>query len=226
MQLLSSLGGTRYRPVASATREAQLVVKRVIDVICAALLLVSLVPVLIAVAVLVKRSSPGPVLFRQRRLGKDGRPFWLYKFRTMGDDCSPSPHRAYMQALVNGEASPVRGIYKLVDDPRVTPLGRCLRSSSLDELPQLWNILRGDMGLVGPRPPLPYEVELYGARERTRLRVKPGLTGLWQVSGRSRLDFHAMIEMDLQYVERWSLWLDIQILARTPLAVLSTRDSA
>jgi lipopolysaccharide/colanic/teichoic acid biosynthesis glycosyltransferase len=207
--------------VSSQSTTVQLVVKRAIDLLGAALLLAILLPVLVGVAVLVLVSSPGPVLFRQPRVGQRGRVFWMHKFRTMVHDAQPALHERYYRALVDGSAEPIDGKYKLVNDPRVTRIGRPLRQYSLDELPQLWNVLTGEMSLIGPRPPLAYEVELYDAREWLRLAVKPGLTGLWQVSGRSALNFEEMIDLDRYYVEHWSIWLDFVILFRTPLAVLA-----
>ena len=151
--------------------------------------------------------------------------FCLYKFRTMFANNDQAIHQAYYRALINGEAKPLDGTFKLTYDPRITPIGRFLRRFSLDELPQLLNVLKGDMSLVGPRPPIPYEVELYRPRERSRLSVIPGITGLWQVSGRNSLNFQQMIDLDLAYIERWSLWLDIQILARTVFVVATGRGA-
>jgi lipopolysaccharide/colanic/teichoic acid biosynthesis glycosyltransferase len=199
----------------------QSAVKRLLDVVMALLLLAALLPVLGVVAMLVGLSSSGPILFKQRRLGRGGQEFWFYKFRTMVDGNDPADHRAYTHALIRGQAQPVRGAFKLADDPRVTPLGAFLRRYSIDEFPQLINVLLGHMSIVGPRPPLPYEAELYGPLEWQRLAVTPGLTGLWQVSGRSRLTFEEMIELDLEYIDRWSLWLDVLIIIRTPLAMLA-----
>jgi lipopolysaccharide/colanic/teichoic acid biosynthesis glycosyltransferase len=203
----------------------QIVIKRALDVTVSLLLLIICAPIFVLVAGLVRFSSPGPVLFAQERVGKDGKLFCMYKFRTMFREAESAVHRAYYVALIRGQAQPVGGKYKLVDDPRITPAGRLLRRFSLDELPQLINILRGDMSLVGPRPPIPYEVDLYTSRERARLMVAPGLTGLWQVSGRSLLDFDDMVRLDLMYIERWSLWSDLVILLRTPRAVLTARGA-
>jgi lipopolysaccharide/colanic/teichoic acid biosynthesis glycosyltransferase len=199
---------------------AQTIAKRCIDFVGATLLLLLLLPVLLVVAGLVLLSSPGPVLFRQPRVGYKGRVFCMHKFRTMIHNADPEAHRAYYQALVNATAAAVGGKFKMADDPRITRIGRGLRRFSLDELPQLWDVINGHMSLVGPRPPLAYEVELYDARERLRLAVKPGLTGLWQVSGRSTLTFQEMVDLDLYYIEHWSIWLDLRVLLRTPLAVL------
>jgi exopolysaccharide biosynthesis polyprenyl glycosylphosphotransferase len=201
------------------------VVKRAIDIVVSAALLLALLPFLLAIALLVRLTSPGPILFRQRRVGRQGQLFWFYKFRTMYDGNDASSHRAYYQQLIRGGAAAPRGAYKLADDPRVTSFGRILRRYSLDEFPQLLNVLKGDMSLVGPRPPIPYEVECYGPRELSRLAVSPGLTGLWQVSGRSNLNFQEMIELDLNYIANWSLWLDLLILLRTPWAVVSGKGA-
>src|ERR1700737_737326 len=172
-----------------------MVAKRCIDFAGATLLLIILSPVLLMVAALVLCSSPGPVLFCQPRIGHKGRVFWMHKFRTMVRNADPLAHQAYYQALVKATAVPVNGKYKLADDPRITRIGRALRRFSLDELPQLWDVLNGEMSLVGPRPPLAYETELYTDHELLRLCVKPGITGLWQVSGRSTLTFQEMVHL-------------------------------
>lgn len=213
-------------PLSTTTwHGARLSIKRGFDITVAALLLVALLPVLLAISLAVLWSSPGPVLFRQQRIGRNGRPFWFYKFRTMVASNDHSEHRDYYMRLVRGEAPPINGTFKLATDTRVTGLGRMLRRFSLDEFPQLLNVLRGDMSLVGPRPPIPYEVDLYGPRELQRLSVTPGLTGLWQISGRSTLSFQEMIELDLEYIDHWSLWLDLVILFKTPWAVMGGRGA-
>jgi lipopolysaccharide/colanic/teichoic acid biosynthesis glycosyltransferase len=170
------------------------------------------------------------VLFRQTRCGRYGRPFTMFKFRTMRVGVSDQVHRAYVHALIEGKAAPngANGrpqVFKLVGDDRVTRVGRFLRASSLDELPNLLNVLGGTMSLVGPRPPLPYEVERYKRDHVGRLRVKPGMTGLWQVNGRNALSFEEMVRLDLEYVARQSFWLDLAILLRTPLALIRSRGS-
>jgi len=189
------------------------------------MLLIMLVPVLLAIAAIIRLDSPGPIVFRQHRVGRAGRMFNFYKFRTMFDGNDPSEHRGYYAQLVRGEAPRVNGSYKLALDRRVTRAGRLLRRYSLDEFPQLLNVLKGEMSLVGPRPPLPYEVDWYGPRELRRLQVTPGLTGLWQVSGRGTLNFQEMIELDLAYINRWSLLLDLRILLRTPWAVVTAKGA-
>jgi lipopolysaccharide/colanic/teichoic acid biosynthesis glycosyltransferase len=204
----------------------QLWIKRAIDVVLAVLALVVLLPLLAAIGVAVRWSSPGPMIFCQQRVGRNGRPFTLYKFRTMVIDNDPSLHRDFYVSLVHGQLDPSIGTFKIVGDPRVTPIGRILRRFSLDELPQLINVLKNEMSLVGPRPPIPYEVELYSGRELERLRVTPGLTGLWQISGRGSVSFQQMIELDLVYINQWSLGLDLRILFQTPWVVVNGRGAA
>jgi lipopolysaccharide/colanic/teichoic acid biosynthesis glycosyltransferase len=192
--------------------------KRTLDVVAAAGLLTALAPLLIAVGLAIRMTSPGPALFRQERVGRGGAAFRIYKFRTMRSDADDEVHRAYVTSLLT-DADPAdggrAGVYKLTADPRITPLGAWLRRTSIDELPQLLNVLRGDMSLVGPRPALQYEVELYAPEQRARLEVLPGMTGLWQVEGRSDLPMREAIALDLQYVRTCSLRLDLRILLRT-----------
>lgn len=197
--------------------EGKFLYKRAFDVVAALALLAVLSPLLLGIAVGVKLGSPGPVFFRQQRTGWRGRPFSLWKFRTMADGADA---RQAELAAVNEHQGPV---FKLRADPRITPFGRWLRRYSLDELPQLWNVLRGEMSLVGPRPLPVRETEQFSAlRDRRRLSVLPGLTGLWQVSGRSDIeDFAEWVRLDLEYIDRWSLWLDLNILCRTVPTVLS-----
>jgi exopolysaccharide biosynthesis polyprenyl glycosylphosphotransferase len=194
-------------------QRGRLLVKRAIDTVLSILLLVLLAPVFAAVAVAVKRSGPGPVLFRQERVGQHGRTFRFLKFRTMvagADD-----QRDGLAAANESDGL----LFKVREDPRITPTGRYLRRMSLDELPQLWNVLRGDMSLVGPRP-LPVDAEEFEGDARRRLRVRPGITGLWQVSGRSDLAWEETVALDMHYVDHWSLGLDLAIIARTPMTVL------
>lgn len=197
-------------------------VKRIIDFSASLALLIILSPLMLAVAVAVKLDSRGPAFFRQRRLGLHMEPFTVLKFRTMAVDASPELHRAYIAELArpdsNGGGGATDEIKKLTADPRVTTAGRFLRRTSLDELPQLINVLMGSMSLVGPRPALDYELEHYAPRHYTRFDVRPGITGLWQVSGRNRLDFHQMLDLDVEYSVDPSLTTDLRILARTPLA--------
>jgi lipopolysaccharide/colanic/teichoic acid biosynthesis glycosyltransferase len=212
---------------ATSSQHSLLVIKRAMDIFGSALLVILCAPLLLIIALAVKLSSRGPVLFRQDRVGQHGRRFTFLKFRSMRADNDPSVHKEYVTKLIAGEAErmPSRdageGVYKLAQDSRVTRLGRFLRMTSLDELPQLLNVLRGDMSLVGPRPPIPYELAAYQTWHRRRLlEVKPGITGLWQVTGRSRVKFDDMVRLDLRYAMSWSPWLDVKILARTPGAVI------
>lgn len=196
--------------------------------IFAALACVIGAPLLLAVALFVRMSSPGPVIFRQRRLGLMGQPFTIFKFRTMRHGASEDRHREYVTTLVSTPAVGARAgdVYKLTGDDRVTPGGHWLRRTSLDELPQFWNVLRGEMSIVGPRPPLEYEVEQYEAWQLERLRVRPGLTGLWQVSGRNRHTYIDMVKLDVAYVREWSFLGDLAIIARTPWVMLSNSGKA
>jgi lipopolysaccharide/colanic/teichoic acid biosynthesis glycosyltransferase len=198
--------------------------KRAFDVVVAFLLLLMLLPILLIVGVLVATTSRGGPLYRQVRIGRLGEPFAMYKFRTMRVGVSDELHRAYVHRLLTEEEPPVggpRGLYKLEDDPRTTRVGRLLRRTSLDELPQLWNVLIGDMSLVGPRPALPWEAELFTLTHRARFSVAPGLTGLWQVSGRSRIPMRDGLDLDVEYTRRQSFRLDLLILIKTVPAVFA-----
>lgn len=201
--------------------------KRTIDVVASAFGLLLGCPLLLLIALLIKLSSKGPVLFRQMRVGQYGKPFVFLKFRSMYVDNDPSIHREYVSALIRGRAerkpspSGGQGVYKLAGDPRVTRVGAFLRKTSLDELPQLYNVLVGEMSLVGPRPAIPYEVEAYAVWHRRRvLEAKPGITGLWQVKGRSRVTFDDMVRLDVRYATTRSILLDLKILMQTPGAVI------
>jgi exopolysaccharide biosynthesis polyprenyl glycosylphosphotransferase len=195
--------------------------KRAVDIAVALAGLVAVSPLLLLIALLIKLTSPGPVFFRQKRVGRFGREFVFLKFRSMVVNNDPSIHQKYMRDLIAGKAATADGLFKL-NDPRVTRIGRFLRKSSLDELPQLINVLKGEMSLVGPRPPIPYETEDYKLWHQRRIQqVKPGITGLWQVEGRSRTTFDDMVRLDLHYIEHQSFWLDFKILLKTPLAVLA-----
>jgi exopolysaccharide biosynthesis polyprenyl glycosylphosphotransferase len=197
--------------------------KRIIDIALSSLALLILLPLYLLIAAAVKLSSKGPVLFRQERVGLFGNRFMLLKFRSMQVRNKSMIHEEYVRKLITGSLGvPDNGVFKIENDPRVTPVGRFLRKASLDELPQFWNVLIGEMSLVGPRPPLPYEVEVYDIWHRRRvLEVKPGITGLWQVTGRSRTCFDDMVRLDLHYTRACSLWLDLNILLQTPRAVLA-----
>ena len=198
--------------------------KRALDLTAAAVLLVLLAPVLLAIVVAIWLDDRDSALYRQERVGLNGRPFTLVKFRSMRKGADRTPHLAFVQSLLRDGAAPCQ-VYKVANDRRITRVGGFLRRSSLDELPQLWNVLRGEMSLVGPRPDVPYAVAEYADWMHARLSVKPGITGLWQVSGRSRVSLHDMYRLDSEYVEDASLGRDIAILLRTVPAVLR-RDGA
>jgi len=202
--------------------------KPVFDLVVASLGLMMLCPLLVAVAVLIRLTTPGPALFRQTRIGRDNRPFVLYKFRSMYTGTTDEVHRRYVRELLT-QAQPAkggeRGLYKLEDDPRITPLGRLLRRTSIDELPQLINVVRGEMSLVGPRPVLPWEAKVIGETHGERFGVRPGITGLWQVSGRCMLTMRQALEFGVEYARRLSFALDLMILIKTVPAVLSTRGA-
>lgn len=195
--------------------------KRVLDVLVAGILLLVFSPLWLLCALLIKLTSRGPVIFRQERIGAGQQPFTVYKFRTMRVDTTDDVHRDFVTRYILGSMSLDAGAsYKLPRDQRVTAIGRILRKLSLDEVPQLINVLRGEMSIVGPRPPLRYEVENYEPWQLGRLAVRPGITGLWQVSGRNRLSFAEMCELDLQYIRSWSLRSDLSIIVRTPWVML------
>ena len=204
---------TRYSPAWSRT-------KRALDVGLALVLLITLAPLLLVIAVAIRLDTPGPLLFRQQRVGRDRRRFVVLKFRTMHDGVSPAAHRLYIAQLAAGDGAAADGLKKLTGDPRITRVGAFLRRASLDELPQLVNVVRGEMSIIGPRPAIDYELEHYEPEHFARFDVRPGLTGLWQVSGRNTIDFLGMLELDAQYARTTSPQLDALILLRTPLALL------
>ncbi|MFP5229769.1 MAG: sugar transferase [Acidobacteriota bacterium] len=212
--------------IPSNDQRVLLRVKRVMDVVGATLMLIACMPLFAVIALAVKLTSKGPVLFRQDRIGQYGRRFTFLKFRSMRVNNDASEHKEYVKRLIAGVAEGVQtangqSVFKLAGDKRITPIGKFLRKTSLDELPQFINVLRGDMSLVGPRPPVPYELAAYQTWHRRRvLQVKPGITGLWQVTGRSRVRFDDMVRLDLRYAISWSPWLDLKILLRTPAAVI------
>jgi exopolysaccharide biosynthesis polyprenyl glycosylphosphotransferase len=206
-----------YSLVSGPDRAVALVVKRAFDIVVSGLALIIGSPLFAAIALSIKLRDGSPILFRQTRIGLHGRTFEMLKFRTMSVDAEQRLEALMQHSEVNGAA------FKMTNDPRVTQSGRFLRRSSLDELPQLWNVLRGEMSLVGPRPALPREVQTYDLWHRRRLSMKPGITGLWQVSARRSGDFNSWAELDLSYIDRWSLWLDVKILARTLPAALEGR---
>lgn len=208
-------------------RRSALVIKRSMDILGSLLMLALCAPLFLVIAVAIRLSSKGPILFRQQRVGQFGRMFTFLKFRSMYADNDVAAHKAFVTDFITGGDKAVTAnanggpIYKLSNDMRVTPVGRLLRKTSLDELPQFFNVLRGEMSLVGPRPPIFYEVVAYKTWHRRRvLEVKPGITGLWQVTGRSRVIFDEMVRLDLRYAASWSPWMDAKILIRTPIAVI------
>lgn len=210
-----------------ALRAQQMIIKRMIDVCLGTVGSLFAVPLGAVLAVAIKVDSSGPIFFVQDRVGRDGRPFRVYKFRTMFDNVPDQVHRDWVTHQMKPSDDRPLETYKLAQDPRVTRVGRFLRATSLDELPQFINVLRGEMSLVGPRPPLLYEVEAYEPWQMERLCATPGITGLWQVSGRSRLSYRRMCELDVEYVKRWSIWLDLKILMKTiPVVLLNSGRAA
>lgn len=201
--------------------------KRLVDIIGSLAGLIITAPLNALIGIAVRLDTPGPALFRQTRVGRGGEEFVMMKFRTMLNDNDPSAHRDYYRRLIGGEAeSRVDADGEplfLLNDPRLTRVGRVLRKASLDELPNLINVLLGSMSLVGPRPPIPYEVEMYDERALGRLAVKPGMTGLAQISGRGRLTFQEIVDKDLEYIEKRSMWMDLVLMLQTIPAVLKTR---
>jgi lipopolysaccharide/colanic/teichoic acid biosynthesis glycosyltransferase len=227
-------GLTHEQPLERAVSEPRwlLTMRRLFDVAFASMMILLFSPLLIAVAVAVRLDSKGSALFRQRRVGLREREFTLFKFRSMRLDADPRGHQEYVTALINGSdedaASPSddgKSLYKLAVDNRITPVGRWIRKWSIDELPQLFNVVLGDMTLVGPRPAIPYEVAEYPSWYLERFSVKPGLTGYWQVSGRSERTYEEMVRLDIEYAERRSLALDLSILVKTPWIVLSRKGA-
>ena len=228
-----SLSTTRLTVVSGESRSSAAAC-RALDVAVSAVLLLVLLPVFLVLTVAIRLDSSGRALYRQRRVGRNQEPFTVNKFRTMHSGAGHETHREFVIGLIAarelapGETHAQRdetNFFKMANDTRVTRVGRFLRKSSLDELPQLWNVLRGDMSLVGPRPPIPYEVEHYPPHWFDRFAVKPGMTGLWQVSGRSELGLEEMIALDVEYARTRSLWLNVKILARTvPVVFAGVHD--
>ena len=216
-----------YIEESPETQGLQYALKRAIDMIGAVTGLILLSPMMLVTTLAIKATSAGPIIFEQVRLGQKGVRFSFYKFRSMYTDGDDRIHREYVDNLIQGRLEDINQgdekapLYKIKSDPRVTRVGKIIRKLSIDELPQLFNVLKGEMSLVGPRPPLPYEVERYKPWHLRRiLEVKPGITGLWQVEGRSKTSFDDMVRLDLRYVQQWSLWFDLKILVRTIKAVL------
>ncbi len=223
-------GLTRKQPLDRTAGEPlwQAITRRLLDLVLAGTVIVLLSPLLLALMIAIRLDSPGTALFRQRRVGYRQREFTIFKFRSMRTNADPGGHRDYVTALIKGRATNGgrKDLYKLAVDDRITPVGRWIRRWSLDELPQLFNVVAGDMSLVGPRPAIPYEVAEYPNWYMDRFAVKPGLTGLWQVSGRNERTYEEMVRLDIEYAERRSLRLDLSILARTPHTVLARRGAA
>lgn len=204
--------------------------KRIFDVIFTLLLLIPIGIVILIVAILIRLDSEGPIFFRQKRVGLNGVEFEMFKFRSMYVNSDDASHREAIKQYMNGEKlngeEDASNPYKLENDPRITRVGRIIRKTSIDELPQFWNVLRGEMTLVGPRPPLCYEVEFYSARDWLRMRGKPGLTGTWQVYGRSQVPFQTMVDMDIAYLQRQSFLRDLKLIALTVPVMLKGRGGA
>jgi lipopolysaccharide/colanic/teichoic acid biosynthesis glycosyltransferase len=212
-------------------RSLTLAIYRSLDVVIALASMIVCVPILLLAYLAIRVEGGGPAIFSQQRLGRDKRLFTVHKFRTMIPDADPEVHREYVEQLISAEQSPRaaedgRNLYKLASDDRVTRVGRVLRKTSLDELPQLYDVLRGHMSLVGPRPVIPYEAELYPADYDRRFALKPGLTGLWQVNGRNECSYHQMIALDVAWVDHHSVWRYLAILARTPWVLVRCRGVA
>ena len=209
-------------------KKGLLFIKRAVDIIGSISILILFLPIMIAISLLIHFTSEGPVLFSQERIGRFGKRFRFLKFRSMYVNNDPSIHKQFVDKLITCEdadkasgSDETKRVFKITNDPRVTPIGAFLRRTSLDELPQFLNVLMGQMSLVGPRPPIPYELDCYDIWHRRRiLEMKPGITGLWQVYGRSRTTFNEMVRLDIRYISEWSLWLDIKLLLQTPWVVV------
>ena len=224
IEKLHPSGGSQRKYIGSGIKRINLwqqALKRVVDILVSTVLLVTGFPFLLAIFLIIKLTSKGPGFFKQKRVGKDGKLFIFLKLRTMKIDSDDSMHKEFCKKFIQDKDSEFSieeksdKVYKIVDDPRITGVGKFLRKSGLDELPQFINILKGEMTLVGPRPPLEYEYKYYDSWHKLRLKVKPGLTGLWQVSGRSSVSFHEMVMLDLYYIEHWSLMMDLKIILKT-----------
>ncbi len=220
------------KDLTGSTSRFKLAIKRAIDIAGAIVGIVLFMPVMLITALTIKTTSPGPVIFRQTRLGKHGAPFTFYKFRSMHVNIDDQIHREYIKNFIKGDHEKAnqgdaeQPLYKIKSDPRISTVGRFIRKTSIDELPQFFNVLKGDMSLVGPRPPIPYEVEKYQPWHLRRiLDMKPGITGLWQVEGRSKTEWNDSVRLDIRYLQNWSLLFDLQILFRTVKEVLRCRGA-
>lgn len=235
------------KQVALLKRNTYFASKRVVDFVLALVIAILLLPMMLIIGIIIRFGSPGPAIFTQKRVGAkrtivNGEEIWetysftMYKFRSMHNKASSDRHQEFITAYIKNNKSQMdamnvgcdttqSSMYKLVNDPRVTNIGRFMRKTSLDELPQLWNVIRGDMSLVGPRPAIEYEVDMYESWHLKRLSAKPGLTGLWQIEGRSNTSFDEMVQLDINYVENQSMLLDLTIFALTPISVLFSKDA-
>jgi exopolysaccharide biosynthesis polyprenyl glycosylphosphotransferase len=224
-KLENNRGGYSVLSNDDPIRDTALGMKRAIDIVGSLVGIILFSPFLLIIPVFIKLNSRGPVFFRQERVGDRGKKFRLLKFRSMYINNDAGLHKKFVTDFIKA-GSQDTGVYKMQDDPRVTKIGKFIRKTSLDELPQFFNVLKGDMSLVGPRPPIPYETEEYELWHRRRvLAAKPGITGYWQVEGRSLTTFDGMVRMDIQYIKNWSIWLDIKLLFKTPWAVLTARGA-
>jgi lipopolysaccharide/colanic/teichoic acid biosynthesis glycosyltransferase len=202
--------------------------KRILDILVALGMLLVFGPLMLLIALGIRISSPGPIFYRQTRIGKDGKPFKMLKFRSMQVTNNPDLHREYVQKLIRENVDPARtgkSSLKIVGDPRITGLGKYLRKFSLDELPQIFNVLRAEMSIVGPRPPLPYEYEVYREWHKQRLAILPGITGLWQATAHNIVSFDEMVKIDIQYIQATNLWLDIKLMFLTPIEMIRGKGS-
>lgn len=198
-------------------------VKRVFDFCFALFAILLFSPIMLAIALGIRISSPGPILYRQKRIGKDGMPFIMLKFRSMQVSNNPDLHQEYVQNLINHNLSPLdlgKNSLKIIGDPRITGIGKYLRKYSVDELPQFFNVLKGEMSIIGPRPPLPYEYEVYKEWHKQRLTALPGITGLWQVMKHNTVSFDEMVHIDLDYIRSMNLWMDLKIILLTPIEMI------
>jgi lipopolysaccharide/colanic/teichoic acid biosynthesis glycosyltransferase len=215
-----------YREETSQKKKLPLIVKRAVDIVGSLIAIVLLLPLFIIIAMVIKMGSPGPVFFKQTRVGEHGELFTFLKFRSMYANNNDSIHKEYVSRLIRGNAENNGGVFKITDDPRVTSIGKIIRRTSLDELPQFFNVLFGSMSLVGPRPPIPYETSQYDLWHFRRImECKPGITGLWQVEGRSQTTFDGMVRMDIEYIKKQSFLLDFKLIMKTPLALLSAKGA-